>query len=105
MGYFHRIPQEIPESAVIDEAGFLTIFFRIMLPLAMPVTATATLLTFLNTWNAFFLPLMFSFSRPDLRTVSVGMLAFSSSSSCSAISSSGLPERSSPSTAGSVSGS
>lgn len=77
MGYFHRIPKEISESAVVDGAGFLTIFFRIMLPLAMPVTATATLLTFLNTWNAFFLPLVFSFSRPDLRTVSVGMLAFS----------------------------
>ncbi|HVX46312.1 MAG TPA: carbohydrate ABC transporter permease [Mycobacteriales bacterium] len=76
-GYFHRIPRELTESALVDGAGFFTIFFRIMLPLAMPVTATATLLTFLNTWNAFFLPLVFSFSRPDLRTVSVGMLAFS----------------------------
>ena len=47
-----------------------------MLPLAKPVTATVTVLTFLSTWNAFFLPLVFTFSRPDLRTVSVGMLAF-----------------------------
>lgn len=51
-------------------------FGRIMMPLANPVTATVTLLTFLGTWNAFFLPLVFSFSRPDLRTLSVGMLAF-----------------------------
>lgn len=77
MGYFSRIPKELFESAMVDGAGFLTIFLRVMLPLAMPVTATATLLTFLNTWNAFFLPLVFTFSRPDLRTVSVGMLAFS----------------------------
>lgn len=77
MGYFSRIPKELFESAMVDGAGFLTIFVRVMLPLAMPVTATATLLTFLNTWNAFFLPLVFTFSRPDLRTVSVGMLAFS----------------------------
>ncbi|NBE95480.1 carbohydrate ABC transporter permease [Nonomuraea sp. KC401] len=47
-----------------------------MLPLAKPLTATVTALTFLNTWNAFFLPLVFTFSRPDLRTVSAGMLAF-----------------------------
>jgi len=77
MGYFRRIPKELFESAQLDGAGFGTTFVRIMLPLATPVTASATLLTFLNTWNAFFLPLVFTFSRPDLRTVSVGMLAFS----------------------------
>ena len=75
-GYFRQIPQELEDSAVVDGAGFFTIFFRIMLPLAMPVTATATLLTFLSSWNAFFLPLVFTFSRPDLRTLSVGMQAF-----------------------------
>lgn len=77
MGYFYRMPRELSESALVDGAGFLTLFFRIMLPLANPVTATATLLTFLNIWNAYFLPLVFTFSRPNLRTVSVGMEAFS----------------------------
>lgn len=75
-GYFRGIPRELSEAAVVDGAGFGTVFFRIMLPLAKPVTATVTVLTFLSTWNAFFLPLAFTFSRPDLRTVSVGMLAF-----------------------------
>ncbi|WP_327588534.1 carbohydrate ABC transporter permease [Nonomuraea sp. NBC_00507] len=75
-GYFRGIPKELTEAALIDGAGFATIFFRVMLPLAKPVTATVTVLTFLSTWNAFFLPLVFTFSRPDLRTVSVGMLAF-----------------------------
>lgn len=77
MGYFYRMPRELSESALVDGAGFFTLFFRIMLPLANPVTATATLLTFLNIWNAYFLPLVFTFSRPKLRTVSVGMQAFS----------------------------
>ncbi|MEV0351159.1 carbohydrate ABC transporter permease [Nonomuraea sp. NPDC050680] len=76
VGYFRGIPKELTESALLDGAGFATVFFRIMLPLAKPVTATVTVLTFLSTWNAFFLPLVFTFSRPDLRTVSVGMLAF-----------------------------
>ncbi|MEO3804670.1 carbohydrate ABC transporter permease [Nonomuraea sp. B1E8] len=76
IGYFRGIPKELTEAALMDGAGFATVFFRIMLPLAKPVTATVTVLTFLTTWNAFFLPLVFTFSRPDLRTVSVGMLAF-----------------------------
>ncbi len=76
MGYFRGIPRELEEAAVIDGAGFFTIFFRVMLPLAGPVTATVVVLTLLNTWNAFFLPLVFTFSRPDLRTLSVGMQAF-----------------------------
>lgn len=76
MGYFRGIPRELEEAAVIDGAGFLRIFFRVMLPLAGPVTATVVVLTLLSTWNAFLLPLVFTFSRPDLRTLSVGMQAF-----------------------------
>lgn len=80
-GYFRGLPKEIEEAAVVDGAGFLTVFYRIMLPLALPITATVTLLTFLATWNSFFLPLVFTFSRPELRTLSVGMLAFSGENS------------------------
>jgi raffinose/stachyose/melibiose transport system permease protein len=75
-GYFRQLPKELEEAAVVDGAGFFRVFSTIMLPLAMPVTATVALLTFLATWNSFFLPLVFSFSRPELRTLSVGMQAF-----------------------------
>ncbi len=75
-GYFRQLPKELEEAAVVDGAGFLRVFASIMLPLSMPVTATVGLLTFLATWNAYFLPLVFSFSRPELRTLSVGMQAF-----------------------------
>lgn len=80
-GYFRNIPRELEEAAVIDGAGFLTVFGRVMLPLAGPVTATVTVLTFLATWNAFLLPQVFTFSRPALRTLSVGMQAFVGESS------------------------
>lgn len=76
MGYFRGIPRELEEAAVIDGAGFFKVFFRVMLPLAGPITATVVVLTLLNVWNAFLLPLVFTFSRPDLRTLSVGMQAF-----------------------------
>ncbi|MFI8527630.1 carbohydrate ABC transporter permease [Promicromonospora sukumoe] len=75
-GYFRRMPADLEEAAIVDGAGFLRVFLRIMLPLSMPVTATVGILTFLATWNAFFLPLVFSSTNPDLRTVSVGMQAF-----------------------------
>ncbi|MEO3890739.1 carbohydrate ABC transporter permease [Nonomuraea sp. B5E05] len=75
-GYFSRVPRELEEAAIMDGAGFLRTFFRVMLPLAGPVTATVGVMTFLAAWNNFFLPLVFTFSRPDLRTLSVGMLAF-----------------------------
>ncbi|WP_433514834.1 carbohydrate ABC transporter permease [Nonomuraea sp. CA-143628] len=75
-GYFRRVPRELEEAAVMDGAGFLRTFFQVMLPLAGPVTATVGVMTFLAAWNNFFLPLVFTFSRPDLRTLSVGMLAF-----------------------------
>jgi ABC-type glycerol-3-phosphate transport system permease component len=75
-GYFRGMPAELEEAAIVDGAGFMRVFLMIMLPLSMPVTATVAILTFLATWNAFFLPLVFSFSNPALRTVSVGMQAF-----------------------------
>jgi raffinose/stachyose/melibiose transport system permease protein len=81
MGYFRGIPTEIEEAAKLDGAGFLRTFLQVMLPLSGPVTATVLVLTVLDTWNAFFLPLVFTFSRPDLRTLSVGMQAFVGQSS------------------------
>lgn len=74
--YFSSLPKELEEAAVLDGAGFLTVFFRVMLPLSGPVIATVTILKFLGSWNNFFVPLVFTFSRPDLRTLSVGMFAF-----------------------------
>lgn len=75
-GFFGKIPKEMEEAAVLDGASFVDIFARIMLPLAMPIVATVVIMTFINSWNSFFLPLVFTFSRPDLRTLSVGMYAF-----------------------------
>jgi len=50
--YFtHGVPVAVIESAQIDGAGELTIFFKIMLPLAIPVVATISLFTALIYWN------------------------------------------------------
>ncbi|QBY01266.1 carbohydrate ABC transporter permease [Rhodophyticola sp. CCM32] len=75
-GFFNGVPKDLEESAELDGAGFFRIFFSIMLPLAGPITATVSVLTFLYAWNTFLIPLVFTFGAPDLRTLPVGMLAF-----------------------------
>ncbi|KAB8192793.1 ABC transporter permease subunit [Nonomuraea phyllanthi] len=75
-GYFRRLPKELEETARLDGAGHFTIFFRVMLPLAWPITATVVILTYLFAWNVYLLPLVFTLSEPDLRTLAVGMTVF-----------------------------
>lgn len=75
-GFFSQLPKEMEEAAIVDGAGFLRIFWQIMLPLAKPVIATTVILQFMASWNSFFLPLVLTLSRPELRTLGVGMFAF-----------------------------
>jgi raffinose/stachyose/melibiose transport system permease protein len=74
-GYFAQLPAELEEAARVDGAGFLRIFAGIYFPLARPVTATAVILQFLHSWNDFLLPLVLTLTRPELRTLSVGIYA------------------------------
>jgi len=48
------IPGAIVESAHIDGAGEFRIFFRIVLPLSLPVLATVGLFQIINYWNDWF---------------------------------------------------
>lgn len=75
-GYFTTLPQELEDAARIDGANMPLMFWHIMLPLARPMTATVTLLCFIWSWNEFFLPLIFTINAPELRTLAVGMYAF-----------------------------
>lgn len=58
VNYFRGVPQELFESAVIDGAGELSIFFKIMLPVSVPVLATVGLFTALQYWNDWWLGIM-----------------------------------------------
>ncbi len=75
-GYFAQLPKELEEAAVVDGAGFVRVFWEIMLPLAKPIVATTIILQFMHSWNAFLQPLVLTLSRPDLRTLAVGIYAF-----------------------------
>ena len=52
--YFLGIPKEIEESAFVDGAKHLRIFFQLMLPLSMPVIAVIILYNAVSQWNEWF---------------------------------------------------
>ena len=57
--FVSKIPEDIDEAAIIDGASAPGMFIRIVLPLLKPVLVTVMVLTFLNTWNEFIMPLYF----------------------------------------------
>ena len=57
--FVSKVSPEIDEAAVIDGASPAGLFFRIVMPLMKPVLVTVMVLTFLNTWNEFVMPLYF----------------------------------------------
>ncbi|MBW7454935.1 carbohydrate ABC transporter permease [Paenibacillus sepulcri] len=52
--FFMTIPESLEESAKIDGAGDVRIFFQIMAPLAAPAIATISLWVSVNHWNSWF---------------------------------------------------
>jgi ABC-type glycerol-3-phosphate transport system permease component len=76
MGYFSTMDKGLEDAAKVDGASFNQTFFRVMLPLSGPMIATVGLFTFISAWNSFFIPLVFTLSKSNLRTLPVGMYAF-----------------------------
>ena len=80
---------EIEEAAIIDGAGRFTVLFRIVLPMtAVPMT-TLTLLTFINTWNDYFWPLLVA-NNQSVQPLTLGLALFKQASPESAPDWSGL---------------
>ena len=57
--FFRGIPRELDEAAIMDGAGPLRIFLKVILPLSMPVLATVAVFSFIWTWDDFFAPLIY----------------------------------------------
>lgn len=74
-GFYKGIPKELEEAAYIDGSGIFHCFFKIILPIIKPALATASIFTFLSTWNE----LMFANTLVDsdkYRTLPVGIMSF-----------------------------
>jgi multiple sugar transport system permease protein len=66
--FFRGIPRELDEAAQMDGCSPWRIYWKIMLPLSLPVLVTAGIFTFIFTWDDFFAPLIY---LNDLATYTV----------------------------------
>jgi raffinose/stachyose/melibiose transport system permease protein len=71
---FLSAPRSLLEAARIDGASSWTTLWRILVPFARPAILTLTVLTFADSWNEFFLALVFTVSRT---TAPAGLASFS----------------------------
>ena len=52
--YFSQLPESLDESARIDGANDIVIFFRIIMPISMPIISTISLFCAVGYWNDWF---------------------------------------------------
>jgi arabinogalactan oligomer/maltooligosaccharide transport system permease protein len=71
-GYFDGIPKSLDEAARIDGAGHLTIFWKIIMPLAKPILVLVALTNFTGPWFDFIFPKILLRSR-ETKTLAVGI--------------------------------
>jgi multiple sugar transport system permease protein len=57
--FLQSIPNDLEEAALIDGASDIQIFFKIILPLSIPVVATVGTFSFISNWNDLFQPLIY----------------------------------------------
>ena len=74
-GYFDTIPRDLEEAALMEGASPLTIFRRIVLPLAKPAIAVTALFSFMTGWNEFILAATFM-DKENMYTAPVGLRFF-----------------------------
>ena len=75
--FFDQVPRELYEASLIDGTSFVRTFFSIMLPMTGPIISTVTIITFMNAWNNLMIPLVFTLGNSKIKTLTVGMMAFS----------------------------
>jgi ABC-type glycerol-3-phosphate transport system permease component len=74
-GFFETLPRELEEAVLIDGGNYLTIFFRIIIPLSTPALATVFIFSFLGHWDEFTWALT-AIDDPAKRTLPVAIYSF-----------------------------
>lgn len=80
--FFKGISDSVSEAAIVDGASHLTIFVRIILPLAKTPIATIIVINGLAVWNDFFVPLIF-FTNGKIKTMPLSIYSFTQNHSSS----------------------
>jgi raffinose/stachyose/melibiose transport system permease protein len=75
--FMRAVPSELEDAAVIDGCSQFGFFWRILAPLSGPALTTVSILAFINSWNAFLLPLLV-LGDPNGWTLPLGVANYSS---------------------------
>ena len=67
--YFASVPEELFKAARVDGAGFWGIFFRIMMPMSLPIFVVALILQVTGIWNDFLFGVIYT--KPDTYPMTV----------------------------------
>ncbi|MBF9014920.1 MULTISPECIES: carbohydrate ABC transporter permease [unclassified Oceanispirochaeta] len=78
--FIRTIPGELDEAALIDGCSKFSIFYKIILPLLKPVTATVVILTGVAIWNDYQFSL-FLLQSPKMKVVTLAVSSFFAQSS------------------------
>lgn len=73
--FVREVPQEIEEAALIDGANRWQTIWQVIFPLILPGTSSVFLVSFLNTWNAYMIPMIFS-NTSQSQTITVVLSQF-----------------------------
>ncbi len=73
--FFRELPDALHESAVIDGAGEFRIYAEIMMPISKPVIFTVGIISFVQIWNDFFMPLVF-LTKKSLFTLNLAIYRY-----------------------------
>lgn len=69
---FMQVPEELLESARLDEASELQIITKIMLPMAKATLANIMMLSMIGTWNSYFWPLVMTY-HDEVRPITIAI--------------------------------
>lgn len=78
IGFFTDIPNEIGEAAYIDGCNVFQMFWRVILPLAVPGIVSGAIYTFIRIWQEFIIALSFT-SNKLMYTLPIGLKAYEGS--------------------------
>ena len=73
--FFHGVPKQTEEAAMIDGANFWRVLWHVVLPIALPGLVTAIVISFVMSWNEFPFVLAFTTSS-QMRTLPYQLYMF-----------------------------
>jgi raffinose/stachyose/melibiose transport system permease protein len=72
---FRQLPSELLDAALVDGCGYVRYFLYVTLPLSRPILSTVAIITFVQSWNNYIVPLIMLNSE-SLYPWPLGLMAY-----------------------------